>query len=159
MIILGIDPGLADVGYGLIKAEGQTLTALDYGVIKTKRGGELAERLKYICAEVRILIKKYQPQYLGIEDIYFCNNAKTAFLVGQAKGALLLTAGDAGLKVKELTPLQIKQTVAGYGGADKLQIQKMVQILLKLKVLPSPDHAADALAAAITCSRYEKKFS
>ncbi len=158
MIILGVDPGLAAVGYGLIETAGQKLLVRDYGVIKTSTERTLAERLLKISKELTKIIEQYQPRCLGVEKLFFCKNVSSALKVGEAKGVILLTASQAGLAVREFTPLEIKQTVAGYGQADKEQVQKMVKLLLNLKVLPQPDHAADALAAAITCSRYEKNI-
>ena len=156
MIILGVDPGLADLGYGVISAEKHCLKAIEYGVIKTKKGLELAERIYKIHTELEKIIKEYKPRLLAVESLFFCQNVSSALLVGQAKGAVLLTGAQAGIKVMEFTPLQIKETITGYGKAEKLQVQKMVKILLNLSNLPKPDHAADALAAAITGSRYEK---
>lgn len=155
-IILGIDPGLAAVGYGVIKMTGQQLEAIDYGVIKTKKQEDFSKRLLEINQALEKIIKKYKPQCVGVEELFFCKNVKSALKVGQAKGVILLTASQNKVVVREFTPLQIKDTVSGYGQADKKQVQKMVQILLNLKKMPQPDHAADALAAAITCSRYEK---
>lgn len=155
-IILGIDPGLAAVGYGVIKQTGQKIEALDYGVVKTKKQEDFAQRLLEINQALKKVIKKHKPKCVGVEELFFCKNVKTALKVGQAKGVILLTASQEKVKVMEFTPLQIKETVSGYGKADKQQVQKMVQILLNLKTMPRPDHAADALAAAITCSRYEK---
>ncbi len=156
MIILGIDPGLADVGYGVIDVQGQKLKCLDYGVIKTSSKKELAERLLEINTELKKVIKKHKPEVMGVEEIYFCKNVSSAIKVGQAKGAIIACCGEKGMRVREFTPLQIKETVTGYGRGDKRQVQQMVKLLLNLKTLPKPDHAADALGAAITCSRYEK---
>ena len=149
-IILGIDPGLADTGFGVIKKNraGEP-TCLDYGTIKTKAGLDSAERLAIINRELKKIIKKYQPDLMAVEQLFFCRNVKTAIAVGQARGVILLTAKQSKVGVVEFTPLQIKQAVAAYGQAEKLQVQKMVMMLLNLKKLPQPDDAADALAAAI----------
>jgi len=149
IIILGLDPGIADTGYGLIAVENNQLKPLDYGSIKTSKKLSLPERLKQLEKELEKIIQTYQPVFMGIEQLFFCNNAKTAFVVGQARGVVLLTAIKNKLIIKEFSPLQVKQGVTGYGKADKKQVQKMVQIILKLKNLPKPDDAADALAIAI----------
>ena len=148
-IILGIDPGIADTGYGLIKKQDNKLLCLAYGSIKTKAKIEMATRLTTINLELNKIIKNYQPDLIAIEQLFFCKNVKTALLVGQARGVILLTARQNNLIITEFTPLQIKQAVSGYGQADKEQVQKMVRLLLGLKNLPKPDDAADALAAAI----------
>jgi len=152
MIILGIDPGLATTGFGVIEKNKHQLHAVDFGVILTPAKTELAHRLKSISADLKSIIKKYKPDAVGIEKIFFAKNAKTALDVGQARGVALLEIMSAGLSPHEFTPLQVKQAVTGYGRADKKQIQKMVQTILKLKNLPKPDDAADALALAITLS-------
>jgi len=157
MIILGIDPGIADTGYGLVKQEGSNLTCLGYGSIKTSSKLELAERLQILHQELTAIIKKYQPARAAIEQLFFCNNAKTALIVGQARGVALLTCQQAKLPTIEFTPLQVKQAVTAYGSASKLQVQKMVKILLKLEKIPQPDDAADALAIAI-CAVNSNKF-
>lgn len=150
MIILGIDPGLATTGYGFIKKEGSTLEVLDYGIISTQAGVDFSFRLKMLSQDLRELIKKYNPQIISVEKLFFCKNIKTALDVGHARGVVLLEGMNANLKLYEFTPLQVKQAITGYGGADKMQMQKMVQTILKLKDLPRPDDAADALALAIT---------
>jgi crossover junction endodeoxyribonuclease RuvC len=151
-IILGIDPGLADTGYGVIKVENQRLTALAYGSIKTKPSCGLAERLLALERELQKIINQFKPRETAVEELFFCNNVKTALSVGQARGVVLLTLRKNGLPITEFTPLQVKQAVSGYGQADKRQVQKMVQTILKLKELPRPDDAADALAVAISAS-------
>jgi crossover junction endodeoxyribonuclease RuvC len=150
-VILGIDPGIADTGYGLIeKAAGGKFFCLAYGSIKTKAGLPLADRLEILASELEGLIKKYQPALACVEQLFFCNNVKTALAVGQARGAILLTCRKNRVLLCELTPLQVKQTISGYGRADKKQVQKMVKLLLNLKEIPKPDDAADALALAIS---------
>lgn len=150
-IILGIDPGIADTGYGLIeKGKGGKISCLAYGSIKTKAGMPMAERLEILHDELEKIIRKYQPALASVEELFFQNNAKTAIIVGQARGVILLTCRKNKIPIVELTPLQVKQTIAGFGRADKLQVQKMVKLLLNLKIIPKPDDAADALAIAIS---------
>jgi len=156
MIILGIDPGIADTGYGVIKKEGDKLICLDYGSIKTKAGTELPDRLEILNQELDKIIKKYNPNLMSVEQLFFCNNAKTALIVGQARGVVLLTAKQNNIPITEFTPLQIKQAVSTYGKASKLQVQKMVKLLLNLKEIPKPDDASDALAAAICATNIIK---
>jgi len=148
-IILGLDPGIADTGVGVIKKDGHKLSCLFYSSIKTSAGLPLADRLAILNIELDKLIKKYQPQIISVEELFFCKNVKTALVVGQARGVLLLTAKQNNLPVVEFTPLQVKQAVSSYGKADKAQVQKMVKLILNLKELPKPDDAADALAIAI----------
>jgi len=152
MIILGIDPGLATTGYGLINCTGDKIELIKYGCVKTLAGGEFSIRLLKICSELNKIIKKYRPSKIAVEQIYFCKNVKTALLVGQARGAIILTAINNNLPVSDFTPLQIKQAITGYGRAEKNQIQQMLKIILKLKNIPKPDDAADALAVAICCA-------
>jgi crossover junction endodeoxyribonuclease RuvC len=150
-VILGIDPGIADTGYGLIeKGKGGKIIPLAYGSIKTKAGLPVAERLEILHDELEKIIQKYQPALAAVEELFFYNNAKTAIVVGEARGVILLTCRKNKLPIVELTPLQVKQTISGFGGADKKQVQKMVKLLLGLKEIPKPDDAADALAIAIS---------
>jgi crossover junction endodeoxyribonuclease RuvC len=148
-IILGIDPGIADTGFGVIKNENNKLTCLDYGSIKTSARLELPDRLEIINLELAKLINKYRPNLISIEELFFCKNVKTALIVGQARGVIVLTAKQHNVPAVEFTPLQVKQAVSTYGQAGKLQVQKMVKIILNLEELPKPDDAADALAIAI----------
>jgi crossover junction endodeoxyribonuclease RuvC len=148
-IILGLDPGIADTGVGIIEKEGHKLTCLFYSSIKTSARLPLADRLSLLNIELDKLIKKYRPEVISVEELFFCKNVKTALVVGQARGVLLLTAKQNNLPVVEFTPLQVKQAVSSYGKAGKAQVQKMVKLLLNLKELPRPDDAADALAIAI----------
>lgn len=157
-IILGIDPGLADTGYGLILKKKDKLFLVGFGSVKTKKGLVLPQRLKQISAELNKIIKKYRPNQAAVEDLFFCKNAKTALLVGQARGVILLTLVKNKLPITEFTPLQIKQAVTGYGQADKNQVQQMIRVLLGLKKIPEPDDAADALAVAI-CAAHTNKFN
>lgn len=152
MIYLGIDPGTATTGYGIIKKEAGVLECLDYGCIKTSKVTPFGERLGHIYKEVKTLIKKHRPDRFAVEDLYFFKNQKTAFKVGQARGVIILAAQGGGVPILEPTPLQVKQAVSGYGQATKEQVQKMVKIILKLSELPKPDDAADALAVAIFCA-------
>lgn len=149
-IILGIDPGIADTGFGVIEeGPGNKLVCLDYGSIKTKTSLSLPDRLDIIHKELENIIKKYKPQKVGVEQLFFCNNAKTALIVGQARGVVLLTCKQNNIEVFEFTPLQVKQAVSAYGKATKIQVQKMVKLILNLNKIPKPDDAADALAVAI----------
>ena len=148
-VILGIDPGIADTGFGVIAETAGELSLLDYGSIKTSAQDGLAKRLKEMQKGLAQIIDKYQPDAAVVEQLFFCTNVKTALIVGQARGVILLTLAQAGINILELTPLQVKQGLTGYGQADKKQIQQMVKIILKLKNIPRPDDAADALAMAI----------
>lgn len=152
MIILGIDPGFARTGYGIIEEKNKNLRMLDYGCLSTPAGLIFEKRLKKIREGLTDLIKKYKPDVCAVEKIFFCKNTKTAIDVGQARGVVILTAAEKNLKIREFTPLQVKQFITGYGKAEKGQIQKMIKILLDLKEIPKPDDAADALALAIVGS-------
>jgi crossover junction endodeoxyribonuclease RuvC len=152
MIVLGIDPGTASTGYGVVKsdpARAGRLLALDGGVIETPAGLPLERRLAAIHARIGELIAEHAPEAVAIEDLYFGANARSALAVGQARGVVLLAAGQHGLACGSYTPQQVKSAVCGSGRAEKLQVQQMVQRLLSLAELPRPDHAADALAVAI----------
>lgn len=149
MIILGIDPGIADTGYGVIKNNNNNLSCLDYGSIKTKAKTEMSSRLEIVSQELTKLIKKYEPDLIAVEQLFFCKNVKTALVVGQARGVILLTAKQNKTLLTEFTPLQVKQAVSAYGKASKTQVQRMVKIILNLEKIPQPDDAADALAIAI----------
>jgi crossover junction endodeoxyribonuclease RuvC len=148
-IILGLDPGIADTGYGIIKDEGARLTCLDYGSIKTDPRASLSERLEILYLALDQIVKKYSPDIAAIEQLFFNKNVKTALVVGQARGVILLNLKQNKTRIMEFTPIQVKQAVSSYGRASKNQVQKMVQIILNLKELPRPDDAADALAIAI----------
>lgn len=152
-IILGIDPGIADTGFGVIeKSANGDLKCLAYGSIQTSSKLQLLERLDILNQELLKIIKEYKPDRASVEELYFCKNVKTALVVGQARGVILMTLNQSKLAVSEFTPLQVKQAVSTYGKASKLQVQKMVKLLLNLKELPKPDDAADALAVAICAS-------
>jgi crossover junction endodeoxyribonuclease RuvC len=149
VIVLGIDPGTANTGFGVVVTSGQRMAALDGGVIATDGREPLETRLVRIHTRVRDLIEEHKPQAVAIEDLFFGTNARSAFSVGQARGAVMLTAGMYGIPAYPYTPQQVKQAVCGSGRAEKGQVQRMVQSLLALPDLPQPDHAADALAVAI----------
>jgi crossover junction endodeoxyribonuclease RuvC len=150
MIILGIDPGVATTGYGLIQTgQNGAIRFIDYGCIITKAGGNPSARLKDIYRELMALIRQYKPHEVAIEEIFFYRNAKTAISVGQSRGVVLLAAANSKKRVFQYTPLQVKQMVAGHGLSDKKAIQKTVKKMLGLKEIPKPDDAADALAVAI----------
>ena len=147
--MLGIDPGTAHTGYGVVLARGRTLAALDGGVIETRAGVPLERRLADIHVRVCDLIREHQPAAVAIEDLYFGRNTQSAFAVGQARGVVLLAAGMAGIPCFSYTPQVVKNAVCGSGGAAKQQVQRMVGALLSLPEPPQPDHASDALAVAI----------
>lgn len=149
MRILGIDPGFAIVGYGVVDFSNNKFTAVDYGTLTTSNKTDFAERLELVYSGLVDIIKSYQPDFLSIEELFFNTNVKTAITVGHARGVLLLAAQRSRLPIYEYTPLQIKQSVTGYGRADKNQVQQMVKTLLGLQEIPRPDDAADALAVAI----------
>ncbi|MEA1940587.1 MAG: crossover junction endodeoxyribonuclease RuvC [Candidatus Caldatribacteriota bacterium] len=149
MIVLGIDPGLANTGYGFVNYKKKKITLVDYGNIVTKKEDTFTSRLKKINYEINKLIDKYNPQEVAIEDIFFNKNTKTALLVSKVHGAIALSVSLIGLELYEYTPLQVKQATVGNGRADKYQVQSMVKILLNLQKIPRPDHASDALAVAI----------
>lgn len=147
--ILGIDPGIAIVGFGFIDKDGSRLVPVQYGSIQTEAHTDPALRLKQVYDSALALIDKYKPEALAIEKLFFNRNVTTAFTVGQARGVLMLAAVQRGLTVAEYTPLQVKQAVVGYGKAEKHQVQEMVRMFLKLAAAPKPDDVADALAVAI----------
>ncbi|HEY8499774.1 MAG TPA: crossover junction endodeoxyribonuclease RuvC [Clostridia bacterium] len=149
MVVMGIDPGFAILGYGIVNYSGNRFQVIDYGVITTYASLPLANRLLILEKGLVELIEKYTPDAVSVEDLFFNSNSKTALKVGQGRGVALLCAARAGIPVYEYTPLQVKQGVTGYGRADKVQVQQMVKVLLNLEKIPKPDDAADALAAAI----------
>lgn len=149
MRIIGIDPGYAIMGWGILDLKGNKFSVVDYGSITTDAGVEVPKRLQHIYAELGAIIAKYQPEEAAIEELFFNNNAKTVILVGEARGIAILACANAGLEISEYTPLQIKQALVGYGRADKKQVQAMVKAILNLKEVPKPDDTADAVAAAI----------
>lgn len=149
MIVLGIDPGTADTGYGVVQSAGSSLHALASGVIQTRAGVPLERRLAEIHGRVDELLGRHRPDALAVEELYFGNNAQTAFAVGQARGVVLLAAGQHRTPTRSYTPQQVKGAVCGHGRAGKEQVSRMVARLLGLPAPPTPDHAADALAVAI----------
>ncbi len=149
MIILGLDPGLAILGFGVIDSDGQRSRMIEYGCIYTEAGIPLPTRLKQLYEDLECLITKYRPEAVAIEELFFNKNVKTALTVGHARGIALLCAVQHCPDIYEYTPLQIKQAVVGYGRADKNQVQQMVKTLLKLEIIPKPDDAADGLAVAL----------
>jgi crossover junction endodeoxyribonuclease RuvC len=150
MIILGIDPGIAIVGYGIIECRGNHYKVIDYGAITTDSNMIFPDRLKLVYDQLTGIIEKYNPDDLAIEELFYNKNARTVIKVGQARGVEILAAINKGIPIYEYTPLQIKQAVVGYGRAEKHQVQEMVKMLLNLKEIPKPDDVADALAVAIT---------
>lgn len=153
MVILGIDPGTATTGYGLIEKNSDVISHLKHGIISTKPQTNAGPRLLQIFQELQRLIKKSQPDLIAVEKLFFFKNLKTALPVSEARGVILLSAAQQKKPVIELTPLQVKMGICGYGRADKKQVQKMVREILKLKKIPKPDDAADALAVAL-CAAY-----
>jgi crossover junction endodeoxyribonuclease RuvC len=149
VVVLGIDPGTAHTGYGVVLARGRELAALDGGVLHTEATDTQEQRLAEIHAHIEGLIEQHAPEAMAVEDLFFGHNAQSAFAVGQARGVILLAAGQAGIPCFSYTPQVIKQAVCGSGGAAKDQVQRMVGALLALPEPPEPDHAADALAVAI----------
>ncbi|MEB3244922.1 MAG: crossover junction endodeoxyribonuclease RuvC [Vampirovibrionales bacterium] len=153
-VILGIDPGLATVGFGVIEVcDAGRFTARQWGAIKTEAGMPDAERLAEIYTDICALIRQHQPRYAGIEQIFFCKNAKTLVPVAQARGVLLMALQQSGVQILEFTPMQVKQTIAGHGKAVKKEIQEYTRRWLDLPRLPKPDDAADALGLALCAAR------
>jgi crossover junction endodeoxyribonuclease RuvC len=149
MIVVGIDPGLAITGYGAVKKLGNSLTALEYGAITTSSESPFPDRLGQIYDGLSQVFMRCSPEVVAMEELFFAANVKTALVVGQARGVAVLAAVKAGVRVVEYKPTQVKQSIVGYGRAEKEQMQKMTRMLLSLKELPKPDDAADALALAI----------
>ncbi len=157
MRILGIDPGIAIVGYGIVDVKGNSISMVEYGCITTSSKSSLPDRLFFIMNEMTDIINEFKPDEMAIEELFFNKNTKTAITVAQARGVEILAARQAGLEIYEYTPLQIKQGVVGYGRAEKQQVQEMVKILLNLSERPKPDDAADALAVGI-CHSLSHRF-
>jgi len=149
MRILGIDPGYAILGWGIIDMNGNHFKAIDYGAVTTDAKTPMPDRLKHLYNSLMEIIVQYEPDVAGIEELFFNNNAKTAINVGQARGVIVLACANSGIDIGEYTPLQIKQALVGYGRAEKKQVQIMVKTILNLKEVPKPDDTADALAAAV----------
>jgi len=148
-VVLGIDPGTAITGYGVVTEEGHASRALAYGVIRTPANQPLPQRLVTIYAELNALLDQFQPAAVAVEEVFFSKNARTALSVGHARGVVLLAVAQRDIPLFHYKPTQVKQAVTGYGGADKRQIQEMVRMLLGLDDIPRPDDAADALAIAL----------
>ena len=146
--ILGIDPGLASVGYGILDRENDRESTVDWGCIHTGKDTAFEYRIKEIYDSINALITQYKPDIIAVEEIFFSKNTKTAIQVGHTRGVIILAAVNSGIEVREYTPLQVKQCVVGYGQADKRQVQEMMKRLLNLAEIPKPDDAADALAIA-----------
>ena len=149
MLVLGIDPGTAITGYGLVHEQDDGLSLVECGVVTTPSSQPLPERLQTIYRGLSDVVRRFQPEEAAVEELFFSRNVRTALSVGQARGVALLALVDAGLPIYEYKPLEVKQAVAGYGGADKQQVQEMVRMLLNLERVPQPDDAADAVAVAV----------
>ena len=149
MLVMGIDPGTAITGYGLVREDAGELLLITCGTITTTAGQPMPERLATIHGEVTGLIDQHHPEAVAVEQLFFSRNVRTALAVGQARGVVLLAAADRDVPVWEYTPLQVKQAVVGYGRAEKSQVQEMVRLILKLDSIPRPDDAADAVAVAV----------
>ena len=153
MIILGIDPGIATVGFGVVEADGSSLKAVRYGVISTPAGLRLSVRLSQIYNDMLSLIDTFHPDAISVEELFFNTNLKTGIAVAHGRGTVLLAGQQRGIPMFEYTPLQVKQAMTGYGRAEKRQVMDMTRRLLKLNCIPRPDDAADALALAICHAR------
>lgn len=149
MRILGIDPGTATVGWGVLEVNGSAMTAIAYGHISTSPALPLSERISEISRDLQEISRKYSPEEASVEKIFFFKNQKTVIAVSQARGAILLTLETLGIRLSEYTPLQVKQSLTGYGRAEKRQMQIMIKSILKLAEIPKPDDVADALALAL----------
>ena len=150
MIVLGIDPGYALMGWGVVETQGSRMRLINYGCVETKAGGPMPLRLRTLQLGVRDLLNIYKPDDVAFEELFFARNVTTALMVGAARGAAIISAAEYTENLYEYTPMQIKQAVTGYGKADKKQIQQMVKLLLHLDEIPRPDDAADAIACAMT---------
>ncbi|GAE87053.1 crossover junction endodeoxyribonuclease RuvC [Acetivibrio straminisolvens] len=157
MIIMGIDPGFAITGYGIVKYEGNRFTPVDYGAITTESSMELPKRLLILHNDLMEIIEKYKPAAISIEELFFNKNIKTALAVGHGRGVAVLAAAQSGIDVFEYTPIQVKQSIVGYGRAEKAQVQQMVKAILNLPAIPKPDDVADALAVAV-CHAHSYKM-
>jgi len=157
MRVLGIDPGFDRLGYGVIELRGSTPTWISHGCLQTSKSDDYSLRLQQVRDAMKRVLEESKPEVVAVEQLFFSNNAKTAMKVGMARGVVLLAIADAGVPLVELTPNQVKQGIAGWGGADKKGVQMMVQRTLKLKEIPKPDDAADALAIAIVGGMFFKQ--
>lgn len=149
MRVIGVDPGTAITGWGVVEGEGNNLALVAYGAITTRAGIPLPQRLQQIYTGLLEVVTRWQPDASAIEELFFSKNAKTALVVGHGRGVAMLALANAHLPIAEYKPLEVKQALTGHGGADKLQMQQMVKLLLNLDDIPRPDDAADALAVAI----------
>lgn len=156
MRIIGIDPGTAIVGYCILEENADKTSLVDYGTIKTQRGLQNSVRLTQIREDLETLIAKFKPQMASVEKLFFQKNLKTAMAVSEARGVIIQKFTERGIDLKEYTPLEIKNAVCGYGKADKKMVQQMIKIIFKLKEVPKPDDAADAIAAALCLSNSYK---
>lgn len=157
MRVLGVDPGTATTGYGVVADNGGDLELLVCGVITTPATEAMPRRLRTIYRELRGIIARWEPDVMAVEELFFSRNVTTALSVGQARGVVLLTGAEAELTIHEYKPAAVKQAIAGYGGADKQQVQQMVRLLLRLDQVPRPDDAADAVALAV-CHHHSARF-
>ena len=157
MRVLGIDPGMAIMGYGVVEEWDNGMKVLDYGVATTPSDMETPQRLLHIFDSVERLIKQYSPDAMAYEELFFNKNVKTALIIGHARGVAVLAGARKGIDLFEYTPLQVKQAVVGYGRADKRQVQQMIKLILNLREIPKPDDAADALAVAV-CHIHSSQF-
>ncbi len=158
LIVMGVDPGIAILGYGVLEICGNKYKTITSGAITTSAGQPMPERLSFLYENLTKLLIHYRPEAFAVEELFFNKNVKTALTIGHARGVIILAASNQGIPIYEYTPLQVKQAIVGYGRADKNQIQQMVKMLLNLKEIPKPDDVADALAVAI-CHGSSSKFS
>ena len=158
MRILGIDPGYAIMGWGVVEKKGNSIVPVAYGAITTDKDMPMPDRLKHLYTRLMEIIAEYQPEEASIEELYFNNNAKTVIFVGEARGVAVLACANSGVAITEYTPLQIKTSITGNGRAEKKQVQAMVKKLLALESVPKPDDTADALAAAICHSFHPRRL-
>lgn len=157
MVILGIDPGIARCGWGIVEVRGAKCEVRNFGCLETKASTAIEKRLLIVYKGIVKLIDKYKPDVISVEELFFNTNSKTAFIVGEARGVVLLAGAEKNIPISVFTPLQVKMAITGYGRADKNQIGKMVKTLLKLSEIPKPDDVNDALAVALTHA-FTKKF-
>jgi crossover junction endodeoxyribonuclease RuvC len=156
VIILGIDPGTARCGLGVVEKKGSTLKTVSYGLIESDKERSQAERLEVVFVEVTRAIKKHKPDVVAVEKLFFSKNVKTAMSVGEARGVILLCSQLAGVEIREYSPMEVKMALTGYGMADKNQVLQMTMAVLGLKETPEPDDVADALAIAVCCAGSSK---
>ncbi len=158
MIIMGIDPGFAITGFGIVKYEGNKFSPIEYGAVTTRAGEPFAQRLLTIDREISFIIERFNPDAISVEELFFNKNIKTAIMAAHGRGIALAAGARSGKPVFEYTPLQVKQAVVGYGRAEKAQVQQMVKAILNLPEIPKPDDVADALAIAV-CHGHSSKLS